>query len=264
MLSPRKHYLRQISDRWGYLAAWEPDAAIRVGDVGVMDDWVFRPQTRAEDIDLAISAEDAASRASRQYQTAGSVSVSAQADVGAATAGAATIHVEMSRAGAVLLHALGTYETRVRDTAAIEQEVWRRYMQGTWPVERVIVTRVINAERLTVLISESKAAKVELQTSVGGLPAELNLADASLGFSATRSDAMLSSIVAEGPLTPLFEALCIDRHGLLRQRAVRLATREGGRLEPAEFDDDSTPDAEGGVTPYQYVFGDLGAQDNDL
>lgn len=235
-MSARKNYLQQLWKRWSLLGVWEPDSQVAVGEVGVMEDWRFRGLRHLEVLAVDFETVSSDARAARLYQSSTGVTVAATGEAAAGTgAGPSTeggVRVAFDNGGGVVFHAEGTYEIRLRDVGTVQDAIWRLHMEGKWRREEVLITKVIAAESLVVLIADSDGATVELTAGAAAIPEMPNLADVRLGVQVARHAGMLTAITARGRLTPLYEGICVDRGGLLRRRAVRVATPEGGRLEP--------------------------------
>src|SRR4051794_20782140 len=93
---------------------------------------------------------------------------------------------------------------------------------------------------------------MELNVEATAGISDLNLADAGLGVSFARRKCRLTEDIPQGPVTPTFEAICMDRHGVLRKRQTGRGTPSGGRLTEANEAD--SPTTQGGFLKYEYAF----------
>jgi hypothetical protein len=256
-----ERYLKELWKRWHLLAVWEPTSTIALGDVGVMEDRIWRKLGSLGQHGIGFATHRAGSRSDRNYSSAGEVQLGF--DGGAGVAGVPVkgkVRVSFSSQGAVLFNASGCEEVRIADVGSLEEEIWRRFKNGGWDPRHIVVTKVIEVERAAILIAGSKRGEATFSVkAVAGLDLDtINLASASLAPSLTHSKDLLGSYVAES-LTPIFEAICIDRDGLLRRR-IGAATPAGGRLAPSDGAEEE--DTEGSLIPYCYEYEEfLGDED---
>ena len=258
MPNPWERYLNELWDRWRLLAVWEPITPISLGDIGVMEERVWRRLTDLAERGIDFESRRADALSARNYTSAGEVTIGVEA--GAGSAGVPVkgkVGVSFDSSGAVLFNATGCRETRIAAVGSLEEEVWRRFENGEWDPRHIVVTKVVEVERAVILIAVEKGSEVgfSVEAKAGLDIGELNLASASLSPSITHHKGLTGRYVAES-LTPLFEAVCIDRKGLLRRRRIGGATPAGGRLTEADPESSEGP-GEGGVIPYHYDYEEL-------
>jgi hypothetical protein len=89
----------------------------------------------------------------------------------------------------------------------------------------VVITKVVKAHRATILLSGSTEAFVELRASGSVAAGNVDLADLAVGFARARASGMAVNLVAEGRLTPLYEAFRLRQPTLTRDRSRRRLER---------------------------------------
>jgi hypothetical protein len=255
MSHPWQRYLTELWQKWRLLAAWEPTTPISLGDVGVMEQGVWRRLTNVGKQGIAFESRRGDALSSRSYSSSGDVKIAVKAGAGAVGVPVkGEVGISFGSSGAVLFNATGCREARIADVGSLELELWRRFENGEWDPRHVVVTKVLEVERAVILIASGKESEVgfSVEAKAGLAVADLNLANASLSPRITHSKGLTGRYLAES-LTPLFEAVCIDRKGLLRRRQIGGATPAGGRLTESDADSSEMPEG-GRVIPYRYEY----------
>jgi len=240
----RKQYLRQLWKRWGLLGAWHPDSPISVGDVGVMDNWRFERKRSLKDLSVDFELAEAPDTVgTHSYHSDAEIAISAHVSGSAEPAGTGEVELTFGKSGGIAFHAAGTVEVRMNDIGTIEDQIWELHEAGDWEEGRVVVTKVIKAESLAVFVAAKGEASATVTASAADIeiPDFTNLAGLASNFSIKSHKGMETAIVAQGDLTPLFEAICMDRKGILRHRRIAAATPRG-RLLDSDLDENAQQD----------------------
>lgn len=235
-MSSSRSYLTALNRRFQFLGAWPPNQRIEVGEVGVIEQGVFRRRTSLGHLGIPFSASSSGQVGNLDYSEGAEISTdnSASADVrlarGAPKVG---IHVKLNHEGAFVFNAMDAVEWRVDDVIAIERHVLAALERGAWDPSWVIVDRVIQATSLTVLISESDGAELGLNASGALNASALKLADASLGLQTAYATGQSLRFLGEVGLTPLYQCLRVNRRLFGRDRLETAGPLSFGTDEPA-------------------------------
>ncbi|MCW3064742.1 MAG: hypothetical protein JWN32_1914 [Solirubrobacterales bacterium] len=215
-----KQYTSEIRKALGYLAAWTPGTGLRLGDIGVMRNRAFIPQSSVRSFNIDFRVRHDGSPIDFDYSSRGVVSIAAHAGAsaedptGAISKAKGSVKVKFEREHATVFSCLGCVQHQVEDVLSLQEEVWGRYQAGLWREEWIVVTHLMVADSATILISDTKGAEIDFQAS-GDLQASgIRLGDASLGLAATSVKEVSNRWVAAHRLTPMFLAIGIGR-GLL-------------------------------------------------
>lgn len=224
---PYRQYTRSLQ-RTGYRATWLPGETMELGAVGFLRDGLFDQRARLSDFGITFASRAGTGRTGFEYQSSIGVKTSYKAagessaafrGVGVTSAG---VRFEFSRLGAVVFSAPRCVITQIDNKRALE-----RKLRGVtdWDMGWVIVTKVVKATSATILLSGSSEAFVELRASGSVAPGGVDLADLAVGFSRARASGMAVNLVAEGQLTPLYEAFRMRRPALTRDPRKRRLER---------------------------------------
>ena len=215
-------YMREIAAQWSYLPTWLPSRTVRLGQTGTFNGTMVNIDSDLSDEGMAFSEEQDDSGTELEYHSAGAVSYGWSAGAALATGERAQLQISFSRANAIVLDACGAVEHRISNLKDLKKEILSRDRRSEWPKHRAVVVSVVHAKSATVLISSAADSSVTCEANAG--QALGNLADPHLELKRTAVRSMQSSIVSEGNLTPLHQALVL-RKGLLGSRTLEGALR---------------------------------------
>ena len=245
MASPEKSYTREIRKRTGYLATWSPGVPLRLGDVGVMDDHVFIPQSSLSSFGIDFAIREDPSPIDFHYETKDAISYALEAAAtvpgpgGSPVQAAASIKVAFSRDSATIFSCTSCLEHRIEDVLGLQEEIWGRYEAGLWREGWVVVTELMQADNATILIADNAGSEIAFAASGDVDVAQVQLGDATLGLRATSVKEVSNRWIAAHGLTPLFRAIGVQR-GLLGTPGVgplRRSPASDGRSDVAELDE---------------------------
>lgn len=223
-MSSARSYLRGLYKKFSLLGAWPPNQRIELGEVGVLEDGVFRRVTNLARFGVPYQPVSGGQRGSLDYSEGTSVSVGV--DLGAKATGvpgmgagpSAGVRVKLSKAGSFLFTATGVMEWSIADVIGIENAVLAEREAGRWDPSWVIIVRVLQVDGLTVILGESDGAEVGLAGRGAVQAGAVNLADASLGLSVAHASGDSLRFMAERGLTPLYQALRLNRRMFKKDR----------------------------------------------
>lgn len=219
MLGPRDQYLLEMNAKYGYHATWQPNVSLRLGDIGIVNNNVFRYITNLKNKGIKFAERPGEAAEDLNYTSASGVSIKVNA---AATVSGTEVHasigsgkahvvIEFGNTAGVVFQAMQTRTSMIENQEALGDQVIAMYQNGQWNTDYVIITELVTADSMTVLISKGQNAKIELMASGDVTPSSLKLADTSAGFSVTSFKDIDTQIIAKTKLTPLFRASTVQR-----------------------------------------------------
>lgn len=209
-MSVFKSYTKAMHKEYGTRATWLPGTKISIGDVGVLHDGKFVPQSSLKDlgIDFEVIEEFpmdydyvSSQGVNIHKKLAGQAAPVQTSALGQADAG---LVVEFKKEGAIVFSAKNGRKYRLKNSLQIGMEIEKRYEAGQWKKEWLIVSEVIIADNGTILISQSSNVNVELKAK-GQLGAgDLKLSNLDLDFASQVDASKAITVKADQGLTPLY------------------------------------------------------------
>lgn len=212
---PEEQYTTDLKNNFGYYATWNPGLTLKIGDIGIVKGNVFRKISELEKLGITFEVDPDKTPTDLKYNSKGSVVITTKLSGAASIPGSsltqadAGILVEFSKENSILFQANGTLTSTVKDTIVIGNKVIELFKQGKWDKKWVVITELVTAEAATILISNSKGAKIELKANAKIDAPKLDIANANFQFSTQFSRALETEIVAKEGLTPLFKIMGI-------------------------------------------------------
>jgi hypothetical protein len=240
---PYQLYTRGVFRSLKMRATRLPQEGVALGDVGIMEDGVFERRTTLRKLGIRFSTRPGRTTASFDYSSRQGVSFSTKAagetsnefqSVGKAKAG---VLIRFSRAGAVVFTVPSSRIVSISNLNDLQADLRRLDRSGVWERRWVVVTKIVEAESATILVSGSARAKVELRADAHIVAGSVDLADVGAGFSRASSQDMEIKLVAEGDLVPLYlvhelRTTRTARHPVKGKRTLR--RRRGVARKPAK------------------------------
>ena len=242
MAAPFKFYLEHIAKRAGYRATWEPNKPLELGMIGRLDGGIFDVVSTLEQEGLTPKILKDSTPGELDYTSNETV------DIGIKLAGQSPIAgsaLTEAQAGFVLdFHGENGVVFQVKDSlthqiinmAEMEKEILKRFKDGTWPKDWVIITQLLEAVTATIVISNSSNNKLELKASANVGTAALKLTDASLGLSVAKERGSSLKVLAQQGITPLYRVMGI-RHPLFGKVHVGARGIEPAQEESFDYQD---------------------------
>jgi hypothetical protein len=222
MTSISERYLREIGAQWGYLATWLPSRTVELGQSGRFDGVQVHVDGHIGDDGLPVVASQDRNTTDLEYGTSKAVSIDWIAGASTVIGDRAELEIAFSRANAVVLHIHEGVEHRVANLSEIKRGILALDARSGWDRKRAVIVSAVAAARATVLISSGRGGSVRCEAAVG--EALGNLADPRLALRRTARKSMHTTIIAEGHLTPIYQALVL-RKGLLGSPSLEGALR---------------------------------------
>lgn len=213
MASPVKTYQRELK-KFGYRATWEPNAPVRLGQVGRLHAGAFVPYTSLEELGIEMKTDSSDGKATLEHNTEGGVKISTKAsgqlspEAGAVLGDTeAGLVIEFTKDNAVAFKANDTTNHQIVNLAEVEKRILDLSNTGRWNKRYVVVTNLITAGSTSVFVSRSSGGKVVLKANGELAPGKVDIADAAANFELAGSNKMETTIVGEGDLGPLYRVM---------------------------------------------------------
>jgi hypothetical protein len=220
MGSPAANYVRGLHQKFDFYAAWPPNQARRLGDVGRVANGQFQRVTSLDLLGISFTERQGPAGSDLSHTSGSSVSIKLKAEgetlpgtsIPNAKAGAL---VEFSSEGAFVFQAAVPAVREVEDQVRLADDIlrlFRKFENGkrVWNEDWCVVTELMTASKVTVLVSSSVSSKVEL--SADGVPAgQAPLATLGGKLSVVTQSGDVTSVLAEANLTPLFRISRVRR-----------------------------------------------------
>ncbi len=218
-----KQYTNSLFEQYHYFANWLPDEPRDLGDIGTLDKNYFdyRGSLWTSGFDRNnFPIRQGGSFTDIKYITSRHVSETVKIRGKAALKESALgkmdagLIVEFNKENSIYFKAKGTKISLISNQIALGDKIIRRYNDGKWKKEWVVVVEKVEADSATCLISSSDKSRIEL-IAKGNIPtANIDIADASAQFETALSRDLSTQIVAGKNITPLFKLKGIkEEHG---------------------------------------------------
>lgn len=203
-----------------YRPTWMPNEPVRIGDLGVLQNGVFRRlasfQEKFGDGEaVAIRPDPDPSPFDVTYSKSTKIVFKAagetKADLPNIPQAKAGFGVEFSKAGAFTVRAAASYEPSVEDILDLQERVRRLYAAGRWNASWVVVVKLVSCPAATILISKSSSTKLEFSVS-GDVPAGgVVLGSAELSFQLEASSNAALNLVDARNVTPFVQLMTLGQ-----------------------------------------------------
>ena len=237
MKSIVKLYTAEMRKKYGEVyAAWKPGTHYELGDYGTLDGstFTYAGNVRQFGFDFEVILDPSPTNENYKSTGVSATKITANGETVASDSVnvAAGFNIEFSNENSVLYEALNVYTNRIADIAKLGTQILNLYESGLpgangvkWQKDYVVITELDIADSATIIISNSKNAKIELQASANIGAANLNIADPKLGWDSKFEKGLESKTIANAGATPLFKL-----------RGIRNKTFEVRRLSKEEIE----------------------------
>lgn len=236
-------YARKLhEDLVYYYAQWLPTQRIELGTVGILEGHLFRPQGTLQDLGISFdpATETLDDLESSPLELVSSKGVTITTKLAGETnqslpsipQASAGIGVEFSSEAAFVIKGSEMYEPRIRPLFRIEKEIKKAYNAGTWKKNYAVVFSKLEAPHADIIISKSSNSKLELQASVTGGAAVVELGNAQVTFSITRHSGAVLTTMGAKDVTPAFQLMGLKHRGIFfyRKPTVGVLMEDRGTL----------------------------------
>ncbi len=201
-------YVKGIYNRFTYLATWLPNSKLKLGDVGIQQGGSFKRMTSLKKLGVPFGVRVGEKPVDFAYTSQSGISTRTKL-AGEAAAGTtlplgkAGIIIEFSQQGAFLFQAAGCFVNEIEDRAELGDAIIELQSKEVWDPAWSVIDTVVEADHVTILVSNSDKASLELtaKTSV----AISTLADVDAGLTVNAQQGDIIRFLATKGLTPLFK-----------------------------------------------------------
>ncbi|MDO7173713.1 hypothetical protein [Mariniflexile sp. AS56] len=202
-----------MKKKFGYYATWNPGVPLKLGDIGTLNNNVFTRLAGLSDrgIDFEVRTDD--TKTPLEHSSQGSVSVTTKLSGTVAPQGSSLANLdvgiiaELSKENSTLFKANNTTSPSIKDNIKLGEQILNLYREGKWNKNWVIITELVEAETVTVIISNNSNSKIELKANANIEAPTIDIADADFKFSTQFSKELETKIISAEELTPLFKVM---------------------------------------------------------
>ncbi|HKB45388.1 MAG TPA: hypothetical protein VKC90_13405 [Chitinophagaceae bacterium] len=211
MKGPQEQYTNELSRKFGYKATWLPGMPLRLGDIGILNNYVYTPVTTLEFFQIPFEVREDDTKDDLEYSSNGQITITSKISGTVSPAGStftnsdAGLIVEFSSQNSIFFKANQAQVILINNTNKIGEEIIKLYEEGKWNKHWVVITQLVKAESATILLSNSSNAKIELKANANINSSNLDIADAQFNFSSSFLKGLETKIIAQRGLTPLFK-----------------------------------------------------------
>ncbi len=223
MAIPRDRYIQGMWTKFGYHATWLPNAPIEIGNVGRITDGVFERWNSLGDLGVKFNVGSDGPPVDFSHTSESGVSIELNTEVagpvghilgGLPVAGRGGAVVRFDGEGAFLFQAARCVQTEISDADAVARQILRSFARKRWESDWAVVSKIQRAECATILISNSKSARVDLSAKAKLGAGGLALADAAAGLKWTGQSGDVTQFVVAERFTPLYRVLRVKQSWL--------------------------------------------------
>jgi hypothetical protein len=218
MSSPVDTYFKSIHEKFGFYANWLPNAPRALGDVGVRDGMRFERLTDLGLLKVPFATIAGGVMPDLSHSSGTNVSVKLKAageaipNVGLPLdkAGAS---ISLSGSGAFLFQAAGPKTEQIQDRVTLGRTLaaMLKLQDGSWEEDWSVVVETVTTASLTVVMSASSEAKLELEASGALGPGGVALANVNGGLSVSTSTGSVTKVLAAAAAVPMFKLVKLRR-----------------------------------------------------
>jgi hypothetical protein len=185
-----KDFAAHVRKHLGYFPVWQPGDAVAPGDIGKLEHGIFRRQASLSDIfpQLKLDIDQVVSENVTQFRSEDCSTTSIQASGTVPPQPGinanASVKLTFGTAGGAVFDALDCTEIYVKNLLDVRTYVEQN--RHEWPKGFKLATRVTNAKRFMVMISDAAGASVDITGDATAL-ASSHLAHASISTANERN-----------------------------------------------------------------------------
>lgn len=212
MKGPQYQYTKELYERFGYTATWTPAVSIKLGDVGIIGENIFRRVSSLKEMNIPFNVRRGKAQENLIYTSESGVSLNFKAvgspivNGGSPLVQKAGATIDFQKKAGIVFVAKDCLTTEIEDQIALKNELTRYYNLAQWDAKYYVITELKHAASMSVFISESSGGKIELFAENNLNLGTVSLADLDVGLSIGTSIGITTQIVASQNTTPLFIA----------------------------------------------------------
>jgi hypothetical protein len=212
MTSPANIYAKGIKTKFvNYWAAWLPNTRYNLGDIGVLNGYLFEKKCNLKDLEIDFATEKREESSPLDYVSESGVNIDIKMSGQTSRAipsipeAKAGIGISFSSKGAFIIQAENTYESIISNPLELEQKIITAYKDGKWNSAYVVIIKIIEAPSATIIISNSSSSKIELIAGSDIDDGLLELGKADCEFNLSKQNGDILRIIGAENITPIFQ-----------------------------------------------------------
>lgn len=238
MKDVRANYTSQLYREFGYFPTWEPDMQLKLGDIGILRNNEFTRISSLSDEKINFRTKTDSTIGDLEYQTPGKVSVITTVGTRLETEkegrrerevafreGEFGIVVQFKDYNAVFFNGRGIKTLSIENQSQVGNEIIKRYKDGRWNKDFVVITELVTADCATILVSNSNVGRLDLLSKDSIHASRVDLANPKAKFETAFMKDIHTKLICARDLTPLFRIKGIKSHfSITPQLAMRGVT----------------------------------------
>jgi len=198
---------KKLSNYW---AAWLPSTRFALGDVGILNGYIFEKRGSLRNFGIKFAATPGGNPNSLELVSGSGVTVAlkAKGEVNQAfesvPRGKAGVKIQFGAEGAFVVQCPATFEQTFADLMAVQSAILAIFESGQWDTDWVVIMRLISAPSGIILISSSSSAQMEISADMNltaGI-ADIGKSEAGLSFKTLKGEILKTD---SRDLTPFFQ-----------------------------------------------------------
>jgi hypothetical protein len=230
MSNPVTSYTDAVVAKFKRYAAWPPNAKLRLGDIGILENNLFRYRSNLEFFGIKFKYWDGPSdnvNHSSGFDMKFSGKLGGQAEVAAPVSTNASL--SFSKRGAFVFQATGCRDSEIDDKLRLSEDLRHLYDAKVWDPQWFVIENLTKVERATIIVADSDGGSLELSAD-GGFPVGgIQLAGVRGSLQVASQSGDFTTFLAEQEITPMFQLLRVKLGWLETARDLIKDVRE--RLE---------------------------------
>jgi hypothetical protein len=204
-----KIYAKSLHDHFKvFYANWPPGENIKLGDYGILNGDVFIPEGNiTEQFNLQFNRRDDPTKDNYNFKSTDSVSITFLPKGSYTQTGMpsvkASLKIDFSNTASVFFNAAGIKHSLIEGMDKLGKIILGMFETQKWPASRFVVTRLVQADSATIIISGKSGASMTLDAESDAIP-NINLADASIKLAVSVDSGIEFNIVCAEGYYPLF------------------------------------------------------------
>jgi len=201
-------YTEAIRDHFKvFYANWPIGEPIKLGDYGIMNGRIFiREGNIIDDYDIQFQSRIDTTQDHYYFKSTDSVKVEFFPKGSYIQPGMprikASMKIDFASEESVFFNAAGIKNHSIENLAKLGESILAMFKQKNWSEKRVIVTRLVQADSTTIIISGKSGASITLGAEGEAIP-NIDLADASIRMSVRVDDGVAFKIITEDGYFPM-------------------------------------------------------------
>ena len=208
MTNAYKVYTEAIRDHFKvFYANWPIGEPLKLGDYGTMDGKIFiRDGNIVDDYNISFQPRIDPSKDNYYFKSADSVKVEFFPKGSYIQPGmpriSASMKIDFANGEGVFFNATGIKNHSIESSAKLSETILSMFKERKWSEKRVVITRLVQADSTTIIISGKAKASISLDAKSVAIP-NIDLADASIKLAVSVDDGIGFAIITEEGCFPM-------------------------------------------------------------